>query len=678
MAKQDVKKINTPKTKVAKNSKKGTLGAKVMLFFTLVIFFVILSIGSIIYFTAYNSLEAQMVNNTDQITGAVQEGIVSYLTNFEEKVNLLALNVIVQNSDLSAKNRADALTEFDKVQKSNPDIMNVYLGTAKKDMLLVPKQELPGDYDPTSRPWYTSAIEKNELIWTEPYQDTATMEWVVSVAKPVMRNNKALGVVAIDIKLSTIATRLENTKIGKYGYPVLTTQKGITMTHPDPAMISQELIVPELLKLVTNHSTEAIKYNYKGATKYASVSYFDKLGWALLGTTDTREISESTNKLLVTIFIIGAVAFGVALVIANFLSKQISGNVKKVLHGLDLIKQGDFSDTINVKSNDEIEQIADYLNETVGSLGNMIRKIKSISTDLSESAQNLAATSEETSASADEVARTVDDIARGASDQARDAENGAVIAQQLSTRFQALSDKTSSMIDSAKGVMSSNEIGLKSVTELRQTSEQANAANSNIEQVINELDAKTQSIEEILNSISAISVQTNLLALNASIEAARAGEHGRGFAVVADEIRKLAEQSSRSAEEVRVIVTNIKGDSTKTVQSMSEVKRISQAQFKAVENVNASFANISMSISKISSEIDQISISVDQLSSDKEQIVSSIENISAVSEETAAASEEVSASMDQQTTAVEEVAKAAEKLNEISIELTQETEKFKV
>jgi methyl-accepting chemotaxis protein len=678
MAKQNVQKINVAKPKLTRAVKKGTLGAKVMLFFTLVIFFVILSIGSIIYYTAYNSLEAQMVNSTDQITGAVQEGIVSYLTNFEEKVNLLALNVIVQNSDISAKNRADAMAEFDKIQKSNPDIMNVYMGTSKKDMMLMPEQSLPADYDPTGRPWYTGAVEKQELIWTEPYQDASTGAWIVSVAKPVMRNNKALGVVALDIKLDTIATRLGNTKIGKYGYPVLATQTGITMTHPNKDLISKEMPVPELLKLITSHSEEAIQYVFKGETKYASVSYLDKLGWALIGTTDTREISESTNKLLFTILIIGVVAFAVALVVANYLSRQITKNVKIVLHGLDLIKKGDFSGTIVVKSNDEIEQIANYLTETTTSLGDMIRKIQVISTDLSESAQNLAATSEETSASADEVARTVEDIARGASDQARDAENGAVIAQQLSSRFQALSDKTNSMIDSAKGVMASNEVGLKSVTELRQTSEQASAANLNIESVINELDAKTQSIEAILNSISAISVQTNLLALNASIEAARAGEHGRGFAVVADEIRKLAEQSSRSAEEVRVIVTNIKGDSTKTVQSMGEVKRISEAQFKAVENVNASFANISKSIGLISSEIDQISISVEQLSSDKEQIVSSIENISAVSEETAAASEEVSASMDQQTIAVEEVAKAAEKLNEISIELSQETEKFKI
>lgn len=678
MTKKTVKKTNDSKPKLKRSIKKGTLGAKVMLFFTLVIFFVILSIGSIIYISAYNSLESQMVISTEQITESVQEGIVSYLTNFEEKVNLLALNLIVQNSDISAKNRADAMNEFEKVLKSNPDIMNVYMGTLKKDMMLVPKQDLPADYDPTGRPWYTGAIESNEMIWTEPYQDAATKAWIVSVAKPVMRSNKVLGVVALDIKLDTIAARLENTKIGVHGYPVLTTQTGIIMTHPNKELISKEMPIPELFKMVTSHSEESISYVFDGQKKYASASYVDKLGWALIGTTDTREISASTNKLLLTIFIIGAIAFVVALLVAKYLSAQISRNVKIVIQGLNLIKNGDFSNQIHVRSNDEIEEISLYLNETVTALGNMIKKIQGISTELSESAQNLAATSEETSASADEVARTVEDIAKGASDQARDAEQGAVVAQQLSMRFQELTQKTQSMIDSAKRVMASNEAGMSSVAELRTTSDQANKANTHIEAVINELDAKTQSIEAILNSISAISVQTNLLALNASIEAARAGEHGRGFAVVAEEIRKLAEQSSKSADEVRVIVSNIQNDSTKTVQSMSEVKRISKSQYAAVEHVDASFDSISKAIEQITAEIDQISGSVDQLNQDKDAIVSSIENISAVSEETAAASEEVSASMDQQTTAVEEVAKAAEKLNEISIELSQETEKFTI
>ena len=196
--------------------------------------------------------------------------------------------------------------------------------------------------------------------------------------------------------------------------------------------------------------------------------------------------------------------------------------------------------------------------------------------------------------------------------------------------------------------------------------------------MIHQLNDRTIEIGTILNVISAISEQTNLLALNASIEAARAGEHGRGFAVVADEIRKLAEQSATSAEQVRAIVTNIQQDGAASVKSMAVLKDISQKQNTAVTDVIRAFETIKEAYTVISTDIQSIGTAVTGVNHDKELIVSSIENISAVSEETAAASQEVTASMEQQTFAVEEVSKAAQELNAISIQLSQEISKFKI
>jgi methyl-accepting chemotaxis protein len=254
----------------------------------------------------------------------------------------------------------------------------------------------------------------------------------------------------------------------------------------------------------------------------------------------------------------------------------------------------------------------------------------------------------------------------------------AEIASSLSETFESLNDNTQTMIDSTKAAIEANKIGTEKIDLLSKSAEASGEASVRISKSILELNSQTKDIDSILVSITGIAEQTNLLALNASIEAARAGEHGRGFAVVADEIRKLAEESNQSAEQIRVIIGNIQRDSEKTVNEMSEIEEITKEQTIAVQDMNQSFVTISGAIEAIASKIDAISSSVSILTDDKNKLVSSIQNISAVSQETAAGAEQVSAATDEQRLAVSEVAESAELLNEIAVRLNNEMSKFKI
>lgn len=677
------KKVKVKKVKAEKASP-NTAGAgirtKMMSMFVLLIVIPILAMGFMMYNQSKNILEETLMDSSTQLVDQAEVSITNYLKRFEDIGNFLATDANVQQVKSYPDSEEWMFKSFNNLLSVNDEILFVYIGTKEKDMFMKPDSELPEGYDPTGRPWYTQAMSVGDITWSPPYNDASTGDLIVTVAKPVeniFQGNELVGVLGLDVSLNTLAEKINAITIGEHGYAVLLDADKTILTHPNAELIGEPLPVQEISDAI-DAGQEFVHYTYNGEEKFTAINAIEGLGWIILGTVDQAEIADNTKTIRDTIFMIGTIVLVVGLLVSFIFSKSITGNVKKVLDSMEQVKNGDLTARLKLNTRDELGRLGKFFNDTMDELSGLIRNIKTVSSEVGMSSQNLAASSEQASASAEEVSRTVEEIAKGASDQAMDSEKGVQIAMNLSSKFTHLNERTIEMINSAEDVVEANVHGTDAIAALKDKTKQTDDANDRIEKVIEELDNKTQSIGAILDSISAIAVQTNLLALNASIEAARAGEHGKGFAVVAEEIRKLAEESSTAADEIREITTTIMADSAKSVESMKEVRDIAKEQTEAVQNVDTSFDTISTSISTIVAEIQNIKGSVEELTSDKDQIVHAIENISAVSEQTAAASEEVSASMDQQSAAVGEVANAAETLNEISLELNKEIDKFKV
>lgn len=662
---------------------------KLMGMFLVLIGLPLMVVGVMMYLRSYETLERDLEKNSKQALNITENSIGNYLREFKFMAELAASEPSMQGVLRDQASKEQSLAILDRIVAADKDVMAIYLGDVNGGMTIKPDQSLPDGYDPRVRGWYKAAEADGNLIFTEPYVDAFTGKLVISPAVPVYDKtdgNKLVGILGADVLLDSVVDAVAKTQIGKTGYVFIVGSDLSVMSNPDPELIGKKLEEdPEMVELVTAikelAATDAnmdvfVSYELGGVKKYATVRKSD-LGY-LVANFEASEVAEGASANLIYLVTLGTGALLLAMVVSWLFAKNLTARINDMLKRLLQVRNGDLSVNFKEDTHDEIGVIGHHLSDTFHDLSGLVREIKAISNEVTMAAQNLAATSEETSASAEEVARTVNEIAKGASEQSHDAERGVSIAQSLSVRITELSARTQDMIESAKSVVAANETGMNSLNGLKDKTRQSDDANTRIEAAIMELDKKTQSIEAILDTISAISVQTNLLALNASIEAARAGEHGRGFAVVAEEIRKLAEQSSQAADEVRVIVTNIKADSTKTVTSMKDVRLISQEQSHAVSEVSGSFQIIFESIERISDMIKTISGFVADLGSDRQNIVGSIENISAVSQETAAAAEEVSASMDQQSMAVDEVARSAERLNEISVDLSGKISKFKV
>ena len=163
-------------------------------------------------------------------------------------------------------------------------------------------------------------------------------------------------------------------------------------------------------------------------------------------------------------------------------------------------------------------------------------------------------------------------------------------------------------------------------------------------------------INYISDAIAGITEQTNLLALNASIEAARAGEAGKGFAVVAEEIRKLAEQSKESTDEIKEIVSDISKKSGNSTTAMDESMSMLMEQDKSIESTKEIFNKIVDSIKGLAFSMKLINDSTHDMNGDKEIVTSEINEISNISQEVASVSEEVTASSEEVTATMNELA----------------------
>lgn len=269
-----------------------------------------------------------------------------------------------------------------------------------------------------------------------------------------------------------------------------------------------------------------------------------------------------------------------------------------------------------------IEEALGVVKTSVESVNVFSVKLDDNMTKVKESTGQVVVNATEMSQSFTEQAQTINEV-KNETDRMR--------AEVQDVFEHSLEMKKSS--DYSKQIIHTSQVKFKELTqtigELQTVFEQSLKTSSN-------LNEKTEAISHIISSINEIANQTNLLALNASIEAARAGEHGKGFAVVAGEIKKLAEQSKNSSDQVGQILHEIEFETKQNQTNMAISKKAVENSGKTSEQVEEAFVSISSINEETTQRIDHIAQKIENLTQSFEDVSRNMGNIASVSEENTA------------------------------------------
>ena len=458
----------------------------------------------------------------------------------------------------------------------------------------------PGDdWVLVERDWYVDGKDNESFAFGEPYYDSMTGQVCVSASVRV-DYDKAVRVLASDVYLDLVADQVESISNEEEEDAFLVTQGSQTIiAHVDTEMMAVTLgtdgidpLYTAVGKALEEGKTGVISINGKGGKYYVCLNEVEHTDWYLVTYVKESTVLADLHKMEIIMALIGTAAAVILIVVILQIMNRIVKPVRKMTDVIDKIAEGDFSQNIETKGNDEIARMSSNMQMFIQHMRSTISEISGIAGwlerqsvengEVSDSLQDSSKKQEQEMGMLGDMVEQLSEAVENASSQM---DNLADLIQQANDEGEAaerLMEESVVMSQSGKNDMVHIHTGMANI-------------NSSITVLSDQLDKVGDIVSQIGNMVRMIvdiAEETNLLSLNASIEAARAGEAGRGFSVVAEQIGKLATNSSAAADEISKLTDQIQTTMNEAVQHMNESVEEVQANVEVVSEASATFEGL--------------------------------------------------------------------------------------
>lgn len=388
-----------------------------------------------------------------------------------------------------------------------------------------------------------------------------------------------------------------------------------------------------------------------------------------------HSISSSNVTSLISLLI--SIAIGVFLIL--FIRRTIIRPLNLLHDTANIIADGDLTVAdISIKTKDEIGALGASFNKMKNSLRNLIAKVSENIEHSTSAAEELSASTEEVAKASQDVAEKLELVSNAATSSSEVGKDTSVAVEETAKSVQSIAHSTQEVHQEATEAQTTAEHGGQTLSSTHEQLKRIQESSYDTRTRVRQLAEQSEKIGDITKVITDITDQTNLLALNAAIEAARAGEHGKGFAVVAEEVRKLAEQSRASADEIVELTNNIQNDTEDVEKSINITVDNVENGVTLIEEAQQAFAHILGSVDSITDRIEQVSSAAQEVSAATEEVSASVQEMANGANSAAGAIESVAAATEEQVATIQEINSVTKEMTDQAVKLQNQIQEFKV